>query len=222
MKYYDVHGNCKEIKENELRFLDNGQTANVYHYNDELLKRYFIYAKPELRITDDLFSLLTSIDSSNLVKLHKLYKDEKNETMAYTMDYIEPTTIDFLDYKPSVLLEYLREVERLVDKLTEENVRVMDLKNTNVVTTESGIVIIDPDKYRIVDYKPTTANKDQILYLWYSLLNFGPSIHKDRLDRVGLLNYREYLQTPLPSDVTATISKTLNKNKKMIDIFKKS
>ena len=61
MKYYDVHGNVKEIKENELRFLDNGQTANIYHYNDELLKRYFIYAKPELRITDDLFNLIDSM-----------------------------------------------------------------------------------------------------------------------------------------------------------------
>lgn len=223
MRYYDKNGNLKTITEDQLRYFNHGQTANVYMLDGSVVfKRYFSYISDAVIIDDKVFKLLQSFNDSQIVKLFELFKSEENKNSAYTMEYVTEENVDYLDEYSSLFLEHISEIERIVDIFTEERLRVMDLKNRNVIVRKNGLVIIDPDKYRIVDYKPVIANKDQILYLAYSLLNFGKSKVGDSLDRVKLLDFRNSIIVDESMDITSQLAYTLSKSKKPIDIFRRA
>ena len=223
MKYYDKLGGLKAITEDRLRYFDHGQTANVYMLDESIVfKRYFSYVRDAVIIDDEVFKLLQSFNDPQIVKLLELFKSEGNKNSAYTMEYVKEEDVDYLDEYSSVFLEHISELERIVDIFTEERLRVMDLKNSNVIVKKNGLVIIDPDKYRIVDYKPVISNKDQVLYLAYSLLNFGKSKVGDSLDRVKLLDFRHSIVVDESLDITSQLARTLKKTKKPIDIFRRA
>lgn len=223
MKYYDKLGGLKAITEDRLRYFDHGQTANVYMLDESIVfKRYFSYVSDAVIIDDEVFKLLQSFNDPQIVKLLELFKSEENKNSAYTMEYVKEEDVDYLDEYSSVFLEHISELERIVDIFTEERLRVMDLKNSNVIVKKNGLVIIDPDKYRIVDYKPVISNKDQVLYLAYSLLNFGKSKVGDSLDRVKLLDFRHSIVVDESLDITSQLARTLKKTKKPIDIFRRA
>ena len=98
----------------------------------------------------------------------------------------------------------------------------MDLKHTNVITQQKGLTIIDPDKYRVVEYEPFYANKDQVLYLAYSLLNFGKSKLDSELDRLKLLTIRKQVIFDENTNITSELSKVLSKSRKPIDILRRA
>lgn len=223
MRYYDKQGGLKAITEDRLRYFDHGQTANVYMLDESVVfKRYFSYISDAVIIDDEVFKLLQSLNYPEIVRLFELFKSEENKNNAYTMEYVGEEDVDYLDSYSSVFLEHIRAVEQIVDIFTEERLRVMDLKNSNVIVRKNGLVIIDPDKYRIVDYKPVISNKDQVLYLAYSLLNFGKSKVGDSLDRVKLLDFRHSIIVDESMDITSQLAQTLKKTKKPIDIFRRA
>ena len=172
---------------------------------------------------EDIFTLLKELNDPNIVKIHEMLFDEPSlYKTGYIMDYIKPDNVDYLTNISSIFLEHIREIEKVVDRLSKERVRVMDLKNSNVIITNNGMIIIDPDKYRIVDYDPTYANKDQILYLAYSILNFSKSPSKDSLDRLSLLKMKQAIEIDESMSITSQLSKKLIPSRKPIDIFKRA
>ena len=224
MKYYGKKGTVLELAENKLRFLDNGGTSNIYKIDDEtLLKRYYTYASSEVRINEELFESLRTLNSKHIVTIHELLKDELGiDVIGYLMQYIEAEYIDYLDSDKDLFLTHIEEIERVVDELTKLKIRVMDLKHTNVITQEKGLIIIDPDKYRVVEYEPFYANKDQVLYLAYSLLNFGKSKLDSELDRLKLLTIRKQVIFDENTNITSELSKVLSKSRKPIDILRRA
>ncbi len=224
MKYYGKKGTVLELAERNLKFLDNGGTSNIYRIDDEtLLKRYYTYASSEVRINEELFESLRTLNSKHIVRIHELLKDELGiDIIGYLMQYIEAEYIDYLDSDKDLFLTHIEEIERVVDELTKLKIRVMDLKHTNVITQEKGLIIIDPDKYRVVEYEPFYANKDQVLYLAYSLLNFGKSKLDSELDRLKLLTIRKQVIFDENTNITSELSKVLSKSRKPIDILKRA
>lgn len=224
MKYYGKKGTVLELAEHNLKFLDNGGTSNIYRIDDEtLLKRYYTYASSEVRINEELFEYLRRLNSKHIVTIHELLKDELGiDIIGYLMQYIEAEYIDYLDSDKDLFLTHIEEIERVVDELTKLKIRVMDLKHTNVITQEKGLIIIDPDKYRVVEYEPFYANKDQVLYLAYSLLNFGKSKLDSELDRLKLLTIRKQVIFDENTNITSELSKVLSKSRKPIDILRRA
>ena len=224
MKYYGKKGTVLELAEHNLKFLDNGGTSNIYRIDDEtLLKRYYTYASSEVRINEELFEYLRRLNSKHIVTIHELLKDELGiDIIGYLMQYIEAEYIDYLDSDKDLFLTHIEEIERVVDELTKLKIRVMDLKHTNVITQEKGLIIIDPDKYRVVEYEPFYANKDQVLYLAYSLLNFGKSKLDSELDRLKLLTIRKQVVFDENTNITSELSKVLSKSRKPIDILRRA
>lgn len=224
MRYYDSKGRIREFKEERLKYLNHGQTANVYHIDPKtLLKRYFSYVPDTVIIDEAIFKILTSKKSQHIVPLYQILKDDSLEkTIGYLMQYVNEYHIDYLTSESDLFLSHIRDIELIVDELSKENIRVMDLKSTNVITTKNGLVIIDPDKYRVVDYDPTFNNKDQVLYLAYSLLNYGKSEMSDSLDRIELLKFRRSIDLESEVDITSQLARTLTKVKAPIDIFKRA
>lgn len=224
MKYYGKKGTVLELAERNLKFLDNGGTSNIYRIDDEtLLKRYYTYASSEVRINEELFECLRTLNSKHIVTIHELLKDELGiDIIGYLMQYIKAEYIDYLDSDKDLFLTHIEEIERVVDELTKLKIRVMDLKHTNVITQEKGLTIIDPDKYRVVEYEPFYANKDQVLYLAYSLLNFGKSKLDSELDRLKLLTIRKQVIFDENTNITSELSKVLSKSRKPIDILRRA
>ena len=224
MKYYGKKGTVLELAERNLKFLDNGGTSNIYRIDDEtLLKRYYPYASSEVRINEELFECLRKLNSKHIVTIHELLKDELGiDIIGYLMQYIKAEYIDYLDSDKDLFLTHIEEIERVVDELTKLKIRVMDLKHTNVITQEKGLIIIDPDKYRVVEYEPFYANKDQVLYLAYSLLNFGKSKLDSELDRLKLLTIRKQVIFDENTNITSELSKVLSKSRKPIDILRRA
>lgn len=224
MKYISDKGKIYDVKEDSLTYLDHGLTANIYFMEDKrLLKRYYAYTSKLVKLDEDIFTLLKELNDPNIVKIHEMLFDEPSlYKTGYIMDYIKPDNVDYLTNISSIFLEHIHEIEKVVDRLSKERVRVMDLKNSNVVITNNGMIIIDPDKYRIVDYDPTYANKDQILYLAYSILNFSKSPSKDSLDRLSLLKMKQAIEIDESMSITSQLSKKLTPSRKPIDIFKRA
>ena len=224
MKYYGKKGTVLELAEHNLKFLDNGGTSNIYKIDDEtLLKRYYTYASSEVRINEELFEYLRRLNSKHIVTIHELLKDELGiDIIGYLMQYIKAEYIDYLDSDKDLFLTHIEEIERVVDELTKLKIRVMDLKHTNVITQEKGLTIIDPDKYRVVEYEPFYANKDQVLYLAYSLLNFGKSKLDSELDRLKLLTIRKQVIFDENTNITSELRKVLSKSRKPIDILRRA
>ena len=224
MKYISDKGKIYDVKEDSLTYLDHGLTANIYFMEDKrLLKRYYAYTSKLVKLDEDIFTLLKELNNPNIVKIHEMLFDEPSlYKTGYIMDYIKPDNVDYLTNISSIFLEHIHEIEKVVDRLSKERVRVMDLKNSNVVITNNGMIIIDPDKYRIVDYDPTYANKDQILYLAYSILNFSKSPSKDSLDRLSLLKMKQAIEIDESMSITSQLSKKLTPSRKPIDIFKRA
>ena len=224
MKYISDKGKIYDVKEDSLTYLDHGLTANIYFMEDKrLLKRYYAYTSKLVKLDEDIFTLLKELNNPNIVKIHEMLFDEPSlYKTGYIMDYIKPDNVDYLTNISSIFLEHIHEIEKVVDRLSKERVRVMDLKNSNVIITNNGMIIIDPDKYRIVDYDPTYANKDQILYLAYSILNFSKSPSKDSLDRLSLLKMKQAIEIDESMSITSQLSKKLTPSRKPIDIFKRA
>ena len=224
MKYISDKGKIYDVKEDSLTYLDHGLTANIYFMEDKrLLKRYYAYTSKLVKLDEDIFTLLKELNDPSIVKIHEMLFDQPSlYKTGYIMDYIKPDNIDYLTNISSIFLEHIHEIEKVVDRLSKERVRVMDLKNSNVIITNNGMIIIDPDKYRIVDYDPTYANKDQILYLAYSILNFSKSPSKDSLDRLSLLKMKQAIEIDESMSITSQLSKKLTPSRKPIDIFKRA
>lgn len=203
------------IKNSE--FFKHGGTSNVYRLeNGELLKRYYAYTTESVRITEDIFKLLQTLNHIRMIRMYELFV-LNNLSVAYTMEELSDDGTDILDTNVDFLLESIRSIEELFDNLTKLNVRVMDSRWDNTIVNEKGITIIDPDKYRKVDYNPVTNNKDQLLYLVYSLLTDRKSIREIDLNKV--VRFRNSIKIRDTVSITDELHSSLKLVKKPYELF---
>lgn len=205
------------IKNSE--FFKHGGTSNVYRLeNGELLKRYYAYTTESVRITEDIFKLLQTINHIRMIRMYELFVIN-NHSVAYTMKELTDDDTDILDTSVDFLLENIKSIEELFDKLTALNIRIMDSRWDNTVVNEKGITIIDPDKYRKVDYNPVTNNKDQLLYLVYSLLTDRKSIREREIDLNKVVRFRNSIKISDTVSITDKLHASLKLVKKPYELF---
>lgn len=196
-----------------------GGTSHIYKLdNGELFKRYFSYTSESVRISEDIFKILQSINHIRMIRLYELFVNEEH-SVAYTMKELTDDGLDILDTNIDYFLESIRCIEELFDTLTKLNIRIMDSRYDNTIVNEKGITIIDPDKYRKVDYCPIINNKDQLLFLSYSLLTSRKSKWNKETDLNKVVRFRNAIKLNEDICITDELYKGMKLVKKPYELF---
>lgn len=158
MHYYDREGN--RLKLNNLVYLNSGHCAKLYHNNEIVLKEYFPNTRNELRITQQSFDFLKTINNPHFIELYDLYCNldfikslglkvwnDFFKVDAYTSKYYSDDSVNILLENKDYLLDNLNELEKLFNILSDNNVYLDDIKRDNTILGKNGIVIIDPDLF---------------------------------------------------------------------------
>ena len=165
MGYYNKHFEKLDIDEKKLVPLDSGDNARILRYGDMIVKEYLCCAYYTIR--RKVFEKLALIDNPHFMRLYDLftviYSEEKAakeradylsgknefEFSGYTAKYYQKSDIHPLEENSSFLLENVEELIELFDLLAKLSIEANDTRVRNSVITEKGIVIVDPDCYRI-------------------------------------------------------------------------
>lgn len=205
------------IKNSE--FFKHGGTSSLYRLeNGELLKRYYAYTTESVRITEDIFKILQSINHIRMIRMYELFVIN-NQSIAYSMKELSDDGLDILDTSIDFFLESIANIEDMFNTLTELNIRIMDSRYDNTIVNEKGITIIDPDKYRKVDYQPITNNKDQLLYLAYSLLTSRRSKREREINLNKVVSFRNSIKITDTVSITDELYNGFKLVKKPYELF---
>lgn len=248
MAYYNRDLKRLKIKRKKLEWLNQGNCAKVFRYGDKVLKEYFPDTERDSRLKPEVFDILRHVDSDYFIKLYDIYTDmnilellfytiEKNmdkeeydcdifQVDVYLAKYYPSNSIHILEESTNYVLENFRQLDSLFDIFTDNGIRTDDIKRENCVLNTNGIVIIDPDCFKISKDSIRDVrihNKKNLLHLLKSICcdsvgdyeNFGKI--KDNIN--GFLDEADIKEN---TDIAYEISKKFQYVKKPIDYFRKS
>ncbi len=226
---------CKlNINLDELTKINEDMVTNglIYRYRDMILKKYWYCT--EYTIDEDVFNKLCTIDNDYFIKLYDLFTiisdDEHDEKYAkyrqgkkffsldgYTAKYYQPNYINPLLEKSDYLINSIEGLKELVDTLSNLKITMDDTKIKNTVIQNNGIIIIDPDYYKLsnkdVEFIKNNNYKELLqllktLFIQYSVLR-----------KMDALNYFTELYNIKPLESVCYIEKELRKVKRPIDLL---
>ena len=143
MVYYDSAS--KVCKFEETKRFSHGTQADVFLYNDVVLKVY--YEEVLCRIDPRTFDILKRIKSRHFINLIKRYSKEKNSGVvdAYTATFIKDEN-NLGEYTVEQFLSEVHGLIKLVDFLSSNGILMSDVHKDSLIVSEH-IKLIDPDKY---------------------------------------------------------------------------
>lgn len=151
MPYYS----CKKeiIDTQKFQYFDQGGCAVVYRNGDTLLKIYNETCKKRHRINKRMFKTIKTSNIPNMVKLYDYYYEEPglvgkfSPIDAYTMEMAKGKKIDLLEQKRDYLKDMIDQLENVIDRLVELKVVIEDPTSKNIIFTDQGPLILDPDQF---------------------------------------------------------------------------
>ena len=148
--------NKGSILELDVPMYKDTHFSTLYLRGNELIKVYDDSKAPSYeRISERVFNNLTSINSEAFLNLRKCYSAKvqlmeeypEDVVTAYTYDYIKSIDNKMIDMPMDYTIETLYRFRELVELLNLRRIEIRDAHAKNVVRTENGLVIIDPDRY---------------------------------------------------------------------------
>lgn len=171
-------------------YRENTEYDWYYDLGNKFNKKMFDYFKGDF-------------SNDNFCKLYDLYYDKKLENViGYTMKYYEECINNILVMPIDYILDNYSLIYDLVNKLTSDCIRIVDMNPDNVINTSDKMVVIDYDKYHYdngidkdtLDY----INKSALVYTFKgifmnSLRNMGIDVDnnieiKNMVNRLFTLN----------------------------------
>ena len=174
MQLYTTDKLIKILNFEELLCIGYRGTANIYKIGDSIYKKYFAYTSDKYKLDNDVFVVLEQFASENMIKiLDPLYEDDDLlQISGYIAKYYTKEKINIFDKEVDYTLENMNHIEKLFDELTENKIKVNDVKYENTILTKDKIILIDPDAYKIVNYEKERlkiANKKELMKLFKSI-----------------------------------------------------
>ena len=150
-----------------IYYKTNTGCSRIYK-KDNILKIYRNYIPDYLRITEEIFNILKTLDESNFIKLEDYYYD--NKMIGYTSKYIEHTdNFNILDIDKEIVKYNLYKLEKLILLFTKLNIKIDDVNYKNYLYNNEELILIDPDSYRFID---NDMSKEELYnYNYKKLLN---------------------------------------------------
>jgi len=150
-----------------------------------------------------------------------LLYNSNGEFMAYKTMFYDKKDIDILTMPVEYTIENMRRLYRVSDVLGDNNIRIEDLHNQNVILTEDGIIIIDADRYTYdPSINPNDYNKRFVNTVFTLLYMDSPSVKLLTED----YNYQDIsnsMQQLLLRSNPEQVGKKLVRYKRPIDYIKK-
>lgn len=227
MKYYDSNGNLHEF--NVSGSIGQGYCGDVYKYNDDyVFKRYHENCSERLRLKKEIYDPIKEINSDYIMEIKDLLykgKDIKKDTSidGYTSRYIKPENIDILSESTDYLIDNIGEIGKTFTKLAEYNIRVADLKASNVIMKKDKIVLIDIDMFHKENgpmKEIEKNNKRDLLYLFKSILTAAVFDYQHNFKYLDAIDDM-IEECSKGRDVVAKVQKTLVKYNCPEDYFRK-
>ena len=137
----------------KFNYYDEGGCSTIYKKDDTLLKIYNYECKYRYYLSKKMFLLLKTVNIPNLVKLKDYYHryngriDRLLPMDAYTMEFVKGKKINLLDQNRDYLNYIINELEDTLDELSKNKVILEDPSSHNIIFTEKGVTIIDPDQF---------------------------------------------------------------------------
>lgn len=166
-------------------YFNSGKFSDVYKNEDTLLKIYKDDITYRYYISKKIFLLLKKYNIPNLVKLKEYYHcfDGKLEKLlpmdAYTMEYVKDKKVNLINMDRKYMLEVGNMLEETLDELSKKHILIEDSHEGNILFTENGVTILDPDQflhipilspnfsYKLNKEKILKAINDTLLYEYY-------------------------------------------------------
>jgi hypothetical protein len=250
MGFYNRSGKKLDLDVDNMEKIITGYCSIVYHDDESIFKKYYHNISKDLRLSVEAFDFFKNINNPHFIELYDVYcSHEFYETLnyifrkelfkvdGYTAKYYSDDSVNVLLEHKDYLLDNLREIEDLINYFTDNKVLVEDLKRDNTILGKDGIVLIDPDMFRmnaklseIMDIdlyslmgrrtNISLLNKNKLLGLVNDLFNIGLlEIAKRNSD----LCTEKYIDFDIDetTDITSEVSKKLQLVKKPIDYIVK-
>lgn len=242
MPYYDRNGQLLNLDEIELSYLSKGYCGSVYYNNDMIFKKYHRFAHSCSKLKPEMFDFLKTVNNPHFMEFYEIYCKMDLEQLseyldgnysfkvdAYAAKYYPDDSVKALFEKKDYLLDNFREIEKLFDEFANNGVMVKDSKRENVLLSNNGIIIIDPDLYLFSEEKISNiviANKKELLQLFQSICLSEASIIVHNHFFRGINDIEEkifafgtQIRINENTDVTHEISKKLGKVKRPVKYF---
>lgn len=233
MIYYNRDGESREFDKNRMEYVDHGKCAEVFHDGNIIFKEYYSTTKNIRRLSPDIFDILKDINNEYFIDIFEIYSKQKNiedtkestfKIDAYTAKYYEKENINVLYEPTNYLLENFREIERLSDFFSKNQILTIDLHIDNIIINSNQMIIVDPDCFKIdrLNKNLQLINKLLILHLFYSMCKSDILYEKENKEQMlRILSDFVDISINQNTDITYEISKRLKYVKRPIDYFKK-
>ena len=231
---------------NDMEYLSHGYNGEVFYNNKIIFKKYFAWSEKDSRINLQLFDLLKEFKNPHFIELYDVYtkyykieiinkiiKKIRNNAFlveGYSAKYYQEDNIDVLNASKEYFLENLFEIEKLINELSENGIKINDIKRENIILNKDNIVIIDPDLFYL--WNPISclsANKEKLYYLFNDLLLNEvlktPYLYvtsKYLKEQNIFKNHMYNLYATEEFCVTDEFSKILKHTKKPVELFEKT
>ena len=164
--------NIKEIEKN-YDLIGCGATAQIYKYNIYTALKIFYFSLSSF--DEDRFNILSRIKTDYFAfPTDNIYF--KDSLKGYTMSL--KTGISFANLSDNILidklLEALKKLERDLFILSENNIRILDLHDENIMydSNKNAISIIDTSEYGYLYKDKETLRVYNVLSIAYIILNY--------------------------------------------------
>lgn len=228
---------CKlNIDLNEIKRINENMVTNafIYRYKDIIIKKYWYCT--EYAISDDVFDKLCTIDNDYFIKLYELFtifSDDEYEKMytrylqgksffnkdGYTAKYYQPDSINPVMEQSTYLIKSIEGLKELVDILSNARIMMTDTKVGNTIIKNNGIIIIDPDYYRLSSQDISIIKNNN----YHELLQLLKTIfmHYAKLEKEIISKLFAELDNNDSLEAICHIEKELRKVKRPLDLFNK-
>ena len=232
MVFYNNNLDEYNLCEDSLKYINKGYCGSVYKIDgtDKILKTYNDETVSYYRINNEMFETIKALNNSHIMKIYDiLYKNKEADIIeAYIGEYIKSDNVDVMLKETDYLLENIKEVEDLSQKLNEHNILLDDMTYNNVILTDSKIVLIDMDSWKnIKSSKEETKriNKMEVLVLFKRIIQ--STIAKQKYDNAWFYTTTQELfdfdrEELMNKPLTDLVSEKIKTYKYTIDYFKKT
>ena len=191
---YDGHVLKRGIREYKPK--GEGLESKVYKINNRVAFKIYKDTYDKAKIDEKMINELSQIDTNRIVLPNNIIKTEQGKTKGYSMDYIEESNTEIIDFSKEQLVKELSLLKEDLIELGENNVEIGDLREENTISNDDSFYLIDCGDYLKRDEETTKTNiqffNDYMVGEVLTELVFEES--KDILDGVELLqNIRSYL-----------------------------
>lgn len=143
----------EKIDTSKFTYYKSGHFSDVYKSGNILLKIYKENTTYRYYMSRRLFLLLKKYNIPNLVKLIDYYHnycgkvDRILPMDAYTMEFVEDKKIKLTEMNIEYMDKVIVMLEDTLEELSKHHILIEDSHEGNILFTENGVTMLDPDQY---------------------------------------------------------------------------